>query len=130
MKTLSRCIKAYCSHDWVLINKIRVTAISIPEQHLNNICNWQFLLHPSSSHSQQTQNICITFVYHRLNVCDVGPILYKCYTNVWCLLGYSTYTSCYIVSYYFSIISHSFRFFYSNDEKHFYAYHHLLISFY
>ena len=38
--------------------------------------------------SQQTQNICITFVQCRPNVSDVGPTLYKCYTNVLCLLGY------------------------------------------
>ena len=32
------------------------------------------------------QNICITFVRRRPNVFDVGPTLYKCYTNVLCLL--------------------------------------------
>ena len=30
----------------------------------------------------QTQNICITFVQRRPNVFDVGPPLYKSYTNV------------------------------------------------
>ena len=41
-----------------------------------------------SSHrqTQQTQNICITFIQRRPNVFDVGPTLYKCYTNVLCLL--------------------------------------------
>ena len=34
--------------------------------------------------TQQTQSICITFVQC---VEDVGPALYKCYTNVLCLLG-------------------------------------------
>ena len=38
-------------------------------------------------YTQQTQNICITFVQCRPNVFDVGPTLYKCYTNVLCLLG-------------------------------------------
>ena len=38
--------------------------------------------------SQQTQNFCITFVQRRPNVFDVGPTLYKCYTNILCLLGY------------------------------------------
>ena len=38
--------------------------------------------------SQQTRNICITFIQRRPNVFDVGPILYKCYTYVLCLLGY------------------------------------------
>ena len=31
--------------------------------------------------------ICITFLQRRPNVFDVGPTLYKCYTNVLCLLG-------------------------------------------
>ena len=39
------------------------------------------------SSSQQTQNIYITFVQRRPSVFDVAPILYKCYTNVLCLLG-------------------------------------------
>ena len=37
--------------------------------------------------TQQTQNICITFVQRRPNVFNVGPTLYKYYTNVLCLLG-------------------------------------------
>ena len=37
--------------------------------------------------TQQTENICITFVQRRPNVFDVGPTLYKCYTNQLCLLG-------------------------------------------
>ena len=37
--------------------------------------------------SQQAQNICITFSKRRPNVFDVGPTLYKCFTNVLCLLG-------------------------------------------
>ena len=36
---------------------------------------------------QQTQNICITIVQCWTNVGDAGPTLYKCYTNVLCLLG-------------------------------------------
>ena len=39
---------------------------------------------------QQTQNISITFAQRRLNVFDVGPTLYKCYTNVLCLLARKT----------------------------------------
>ena len=39
--------------------------------------------------AQQTQNICITFVQRWTNVEDVGPTLYKCYANVFCLLGYA-----------------------------------------
>ena len=37
--------------------------------------------------TQQTQNIWITFVQRRPSVLDAGPTLYKCYTNVLCLLG-------------------------------------------
>ena len=37
--------------------------------------------------TQQTQNICIAFVQCWTNVEDAGPPLYKCYTNVLCLLG-------------------------------------------
>ena len=35
----------------------------------------------------KTKNICITFIQCWTNVEDVGPTLYKCYTNVPCLLG-------------------------------------------
>ena len=42
---------------------------------------------PIRMHSQQTQNICIPFIQCWTNVEDVGPTLYKCYTNVLCLLG-------------------------------------------
>ena len=37
-------------------------------------------------HAQQTQNICITFMQRRPNVEEVETSLYKCYTNVLCLL--------------------------------------------
>ena len=37
--------------------------------------------------TQLTQNICITIIQFWTNVEDVGPTLYKCYTNVLCLLG-------------------------------------------
>ena len=37
--------------------------------------------------TQQTQNICITFIQRRPNVEDAAPTLYKCYKNVLCLLG-------------------------------------------
>ena len=38
--------------------------------------------------------ICITFVQCRPNVFDVGPTLYKCYTNVLCLLVNSYFHTC------------------------------------
>ena len=49
------------------------------KQHCFNVC-WD-------GASQQIQNICITFIPRRPNVSDVDPTLYKCYTNVLCLLG-------------------------------------------
>ena len=51
--------------------------------------------------TQWPKNICITFIQHRPNVFDVGPTLYKCYTDVLCLLG----TEC--LTPYFSMISSS-----------------------
>ena len=49
--------------------------------------------------SQDTQNICITFIQCWSNVEDVGPALYKCYTNVLCLQGCShdTLTAVHII---------------------------------
>ena len=49
--------------------------------------------------SQQTQSICITFVQCWTNVEDVGPTLYKCYTNglhctpAWALLSQALHGS-------------------------------------
>ena len=41
--------------------------------------------------TKQAQNICITFEQCWTNVEDVGPTLYKCYTNVLCLvISFST----------------------------------------
>ena len=37
--------------------------------------------------TRHTQNICITFIQCWTNFEDVGPALYKCYTNVLYLLG-------------------------------------------
>ena len=37
--------------------------------------------------SQKTQHICIAFLQRRPNVLDVGPTLYKCYTDVLRLLA-------------------------------------------
>ena len=37
--------------------------------------------------TEYTQNIRIAFVRCWINVEGVGPTLYKCYTNVLCLLG-------------------------------------------
>ena len=34
-----------------------------------------------------TQNIFIAFIQRLPNVFDVGPAMYKCYTNILCLLG-------------------------------------------
>ena len=39
--------------------------------------------------SRQSQNICLAFIQRRPNVFDVGPTLYKSYTNVLCLLRWN-----------------------------------------
>ena len=46
------------------------------------------------SGTQQTQNICIPVVQRRPSVGDVGPTLYKCYTNILCLLGMLSFKTC------------------------------------
>ena len=46
----------------------------------------------SPGNTQQTQNICITFIQRRPNVFDVGPTWYKCYANVLCLPGNNSVT--------------------------------------
>ena len=48
---------------------------------------WQSVCRLLPVVSQQTQNICITFIQCWTNVDNVGLTLYKCYTNVLCLLG-------------------------------------------
>ena len=63
---------------------------TVPSKHKTFV---QHLYNNGSPTSQQTQNICITFMQCWTNVEDVGPTLYKCYTNVLCLLGlYKCYT--------------------------------------
>ena len=52
----------------------------------NTICNCVYF----NIISQQTQNFCITFIQRRPNVFDVGPTLYKCYTNVFVFTGMIT----------------------------------------
>ena len=47
----------------------------------------EFTCETAQQDPQQTQNICITFLQCRTNVEGVGPTLYKCYTNILCLLG-------------------------------------------
>ena len=44
---------------------------------------------PAVVPTRSTQHICVTFVQCWTNVEDVGPTLYKCHTNVLCLLGSS-----------------------------------------
>ena len=51
--------------------------------HIMDIVTWEAA---PGNRVQQTQNICITFIQRRPNVFDIGPTLYKCYTNVLCLL--------------------------------------------
>ena len=73
------------------------------------------------------QNICITFIQCWTNVEDVGPTLYKCYTNVFCLLGNQpTKSQCrqIILCYYEFLFIHTVLFDYSRHNpvstKHLY----------
>ena len=69
--------------------KIQLCHKSLPQkrwiERALQLLNWRFFLS-----SQKTQNVCITFIQRRPNVFDVGPTLYKCYTNVLCLPGCDT----------------------------------------
>ena len=49
--------------------------------YLWHFCIFEYVL------SQQTQNICITFIQRWPSVFDVGPTLYKCYKDILRLLG-------------------------------------------
>ena len=67
--------------------------LEIQRDLLELYCFPLYIVHDSWGHnrcivSQQTQNICITFVQCWTNVEDVGLMLFKCYANVLCLLGY------------------------------------------
>ena len=57
--------------------------------------------------SMSIQNICITFIQRLPNVIDVGPTLYKCYTNVSCLLG--EYPECSTLLYDNGVLHHEPR---------------------
>ena len=67
-------------------NKKYVNFVSIPCLTAIQVAVTAFML--CRAVSKQTQDICITFVQRCPNVFDVGPTLYKCYTNVLCLLGW------------------------------------------
>ena len=57
--------------------------------------------------SQQTRNICTSFVQRWPNVFDVGPTLCKCHTNVLCLLGidYETVVLAFLLTWLVGIVS-------------------------
>ena len=66
-------------------NQIAIRPIS--SESVFDIEYLKLILGVTEKTSQQTQNICTTFVQRRPNVIDVGPTLYKYYTNVLCLPG-------------------------------------------
>ena len=57
--------------------------------HMHNkyLADWDEWQINSVPTTQQPQLICTKIVQRRPNVFDVGPTLYKCYTNVLRLLG-------------------------------------------
>ena len=58
---------------------------------LDEECKVDYL---STNTSQQTQNICITFVQCWTTVENTGLTLYKCFTNAFCLLGCDEFAKC------------------------------------
>ena len=53
------------------------------------------------------QNMCITFIQHPPSIFDVGPTLYKCYTNVLRLLGWNwTCCDCHVILFLFMYFFH------------------------
>ena len=69
-----------------------------PHEEFEASCSFRLV---EGSINQQKQTISITFVQHQPNVSDVGPTLYKCYTNFLCLLMIWGYMYCTIKSTYF-----------------------------
>ena len=69
--------------------------------------------------TQQTQRICVTFMKCRINVEDVGPTLYKNYTNVLCLLRSALLESITILENFdiFGIIHPKLRLVLERDEE-------------
>ena len=72
--------------------------ISVPWLLFYTICislllysSWTCRARTTVFSAQQTQTICIPFIQCWPNVFDVGPTLYKNYTNILCLLGVSGY---------------------------------------
>ena len=61
---------------------------------------------PISGYPLYTQSICITIIQCWTDVEDVGPTLYKCYTNILSLLGslYETAKTCVRVQTSFSVL--------------------------
>ena len=74
-----------------LRNSFLARVVDVFDDFTFEICNGDAfkVFMPKTVTSQQTQYICITVVQRRPNIFDVGPILYKCYTNVLRLLGSS-----------------------------------------
>ena len=52
------------------------------------------LTRPTGCKTNKDKTFVITFVQRRPNVFDVGPTLYKCYTNVLCSLGCVSVAAC------------------------------------
>ena len=59
----------------------------IKRRYIANSFERRYLANSFAIPAQQAQNVCITFIQRRPNVFEIGPTLYKSYTNVVCLLG-------------------------------------------
>ena len=70
---------------WHCVQCVRLKQVrQLGTAHSENKKDTKIQVQFNDRHSQLTQNICITFVQSWTNVEDIGPTLYKYYTNVLC----------------------------------------------
>ena len=76
-------------HKIVELNELNIFCEFFPISSQKNYCVMLVSLWNNNSYgtSPSTYNICITIIQCWRNVKDVGQTLYKCYTNVVCLVG-------------------------------------------
>ena len=81
-----------CMQTWSLNFDTRViAAVSLHHVHYHSMITETLYA------IQQTQKIGITFIQCWANVEDVGPTLYKCYSDALCLMGYNNNNCCKLI---------------------------------
>ena len=90
MTVIQHSLDTHVSHVLKVVSAFR---LSIPYFKFMNVP--LFLVHSSESctvwqwYTGKHKTFCITFIQRRTNVVDVGPTLYKCYTNVFVFAGHT-----------------------------------------